>query len=92
MSTCPTWCSDHRTATDEVDGTITSTHAHACGELGVMVIQMHDITEPHVPRLVEQGILVDLADDAGAIITPIYARALAADLLEAAAIADQLDG
>jgi hypothetical protein len=61
----------------------------ACGDLGVVVIQMHDITDPEHPRLVEQGILVDLDDTASAIITSSHARALAADIIEAAAIADR---
>jgi hypothetical protein len=91
MSTCPTWCTDHRTDIDQVGGAITSTHLHACGEHGVVVIQMHDITDPDHPRLVEQGIIADL-DDSGGIITTSQARALVADLVEAAQIAEEFDG
>ncbi len=50
---------------------------------------MHDVTDPLRPRLVEQGVVVDLSDDAGSIIPADYARELAAALTEAAMIADQ---
>jgi hypothetical protein len=91
MSTCPWWCTAHRTDVDSVDGIATSTHARKCGKHGVVVIQMHDVTDPLRPRLIEQGVIVELSCDAGSVVSPDYARELAASLTEAAIVAEQFD-